>query len=186
MLSDMTEPTIPAANFSYRMAGERSDPSPAVTDEKQALTEFLEYYRQTLELKCANLDPARLSERSVPPSTLTLHGLLRHLTGVEQWWFRIQFAREEIDLLYYSDDNPDQDFEDLDGDVEESFARWREECARAREIVAASSLDDTGTRWSTGEPFTLRWLLLRLITEYARHIGQADLIREVIDGEVGE
>ncbi|MEU8630591.1 DinB family protein [Amycolatopsis sp. NPDC048633] len=180
----MTEHTTPVAVPS-RLAGERADPTP-VADERRALTESLDYYRRTFELKCEGLDPARLSERSVPPSTLTLHGLLRHLTGVERWWFRIQFAGEDLPNLYYSDDDPEQDFTALDGDVGEAFSLWHAECGRSREIVAASSLEQTGTRISTGEPFTLRWLMLRMIGEYARHIGQADLVRERIDGATGE
>jgi hypothetical protein len=180
----MTEHTIPTT-FGPRLSGERSDPAP-LGDERQALTESLEYYRRTFELKCTDLDPGQLSERSVPPSTLTLHGLLRHLTGCERWWFRIQFAGEAVPNLYYSDDDPDQDFTALDGDVGEAFSLWHKECERSREIVAASPLERTGTRLSTGEPFTLRWLMLRMIGEYARHIGQADLIRERIDGATGE
>ncbi|MEV6644770.1 DinB family protein [Amycolatopsis sp. NPDC051371] len=180
----MTEHTTPVAAPS-RLTGTRIDPTP-VADERQALTESLDYFRRTFELKCEGLDPARLSERSVPPSTLTLHGLLRHLTGVERWWFRIQFAGEDVPNLYYSDDDPEQDFTALDGDVGEAFSLWHSECARSREIVSASSLEQTGTRISTGEPFTLRWLMLRMIGEYARHIGQADLVRERIDGATGE
>jgi hypothetical protein len=180
----MTEHTTPVA-APARLTGDRADPTP-VADERQALTESLDYYRRTFEMKCEGLDPARLSERSVPPSTLTLHGLLRHLTGVERWWFRIQFAGEDLPNLYYSDDDPEQDFTSLDGDVGEAFALWHAECERSREIVAASSMDQTGTRISTGKPFTLRWLMLRMIGEYARHIGQADLVRERIDGATGE
>jgi hypothetical protein len=182
--STMTDQQIPAT-ISYRMPAARADPAP-VADERQALTESLDYYRETFELKCAGLDATRLSERSVPPSTLSLHGLLRHLTGCEQWWFRMQFAGEDVPILYYSDDDPEQDFDDLGGDVDEAFALWRAECARSREIVAAGSLDQTGVRKATGEPFTLRWLMLRAIGEYARHCGHADLLRELIDGEVGE
>jgi hypothetical protein len=181
----MTDHKVSPVAYSPRLTGERTDPTP-LADERQALTESLDYFRRTFELKCAGLDPGQLSERSVPPSTLTLHGLLRHLTGVERWWFRIQFAGEDVPILYYSDDDPDQDFTTLDGDVGEAFSLWQAECERSREIVAASSLEQTGTRVSTGEPFTLRWLMLRAIGEYARHIGQADLIRERIDGVTGE
>ncbi|MEU0531069.1 DinB family protein [Amycolatopsis tolypomycina] len=180
----MTEHTLPAV-LTPRLTSARTDPAP-VADERQALTETLDYYRRTFELKCAGLEPAQLSERSVPPSTLTLHGLLRHLTGCERWWFRMQFAGEDVPILYYSDDDPEQDFNELDGDVDEAFALWHAECERAREIVAAGSLEQTGIRRSTGEPFTLRWVLLRMIGEYARHVGHADLIRERIDGATGE
>ena len=180
-MTEHSTPTIVPA----RLTGERVDPDP-LADERQALAGSLDYYRRTFELKCAGLDSGQLSQRSVPPSTLTLHGLLRHLTGCERWWFRIQFAGEDVPLLYYSDDDPEQDFTDLDGDVDEAFALWHAECERSRQIVAAGSLDQTGIRRSTGEPFTLRWLMLRMIGEYARHIGHADLVRERIDGVTGE
>jgi len=89
-------------------------------------------------------------------------------------------------MLYYSDDDPGQDFDSLEGDIEEAFDVWRAECQRSREIVAAAaSLEETGTRRSTGEPFSLRWLMVRLIAEYARHDGHADLLRERIDGATG-
>ncbi len=181
----MPEQQLPTT-YTSRMDGTRADPAQEA-DERQTLIEYLDYYRQTFELKCARLTSAQLSEKSVPPSTLSLHGLLRHLTGCESWWFHRQFTQAEgVPLLYYSDDNPNEDFENLDGDVEEAFALWRAECDRSRAIVAASSLDQTGIRLRDNTPFTLRWLMLRMITEYARHLGQADLIRERIDGEVGE
>lgn len=181
----MPEQQLPTT-YSSRMDGERGDPSQDA-DERQTLIDYLDYYRRTFELKCGRLTSAQLSERSVPPSTLSLHGILRHLTGCESWWFHVQFAQAKgVPLLYYSDDNPNEDFDNLDGDVEEAFARWRAECDRSRAIVAASSLDQTGVRLRDNSPFTLRWLMLRMIGEYARHLGQADLIRERIDGEVGE
>ena len=181
----MPEQQLPTT-YSSRMNGERGDPSQDA-DERQTLTEYLDYYRHTFELKCAGLTPAQLSERSVPPSTLSLHGLLRHLTGCESWWFRTQFAQEKgVPLLYYSDDNPNEDFDELDGDVEEAFALWREECDRSRAIVAASAPGQTGVRLRDNTPFTLQWVMLRMIGEYARHLGHADLLRERIDGEVGE
>lgn len=93
---------------------------PAVGSERETLSAVLDWHRATLELKCAGLPPKRLSERAVPPSTLSLHGLARHLAGVERWWFRIQFAGEDIPMLYYSDEDPNQDFDRLDGDVDEA------------------------------------------------------------------
>lgn len=155
-------------------------------DDREILTAYLDWHRQTFELKCAGLPPERLSERGVPPSGLSLHGLVRHLAGVERWWFRVQFAGEDVPLLYYSDDDPDQDFDDLDGDVAEALAVWRAECDRSRQIVAdASSLDQTGTHKATGNPVSLRRVLVHLIAEYARHNGHADLLRERIDGATG-
>ncbi|SFB50586.1 Protein of unknown function [Amycolatopsis marina] len=162
----------------------RSEP-PAVGDEREVLTSFLDWHRETFALKCSGLSADQLSERSVPPSTMSLHGLLRHLAGVERWWFRLQFAGEDLPLLHYSDDDPEQDFDDLAGDVTEAFGIWRAECLRSREIVAAAALDDTGIRRATGEPISLRTILVKLIAEYARHNGHADLLRERIDGSTG-
>ncbi|HEY0450422.1 DinB family protein [Actinophytocola sp.] len=163
----------------------RADP-PLEADERTMLGAYLDFQRQTLALKCADVPDPKHSTRPVPPSGLSLHGLVRHLAGVERWWLHIQFAGEDVELLYYSDDDPDQDFDSLDGSFEEALAGWRRECARSREIVAAAeSLEATGVRRSTGERFSLRWVLLRLIAEYARHNGHADLLRERIDGQVG-
>nr|WP_184939625.1 DinB family protein [Planomonospora venezuelensis] len=159
---------------------------PLVGDEREVLTAFLDWHRRTFELKCSGVPAERLSEKGVPPSGLSLHGLLRHLAGVERWWFRLQFAGEDLPLLYYSDDDPDQDFESLGGDVSQALAVWHAECERSREIVAAaSSLDQTGVQRSDGRPISLRVILVKLIAEYARHNGHADLLRERIDGSTG-
>jgi uncharacterized damage-inducible protein DinB len=172
-------------SYSPTWDGDTRDPLPLVGDEREILTAFLEWHRQTFELKCSGLPLEKLSEKSISPSGLSLHGLIRHLSGAERWWFRTQFAGEDVPMLYYSDDDPDQDFDTLDGDVEEALAVWREECARAREIVANSSLDDTGTSFRTGEPVSLRRIVVHTIAEYARHNGHADLLRERIDGATG-
>ena len=154
-------------------------------DERTALTGFLDYHRQTFELKCSGLMPEQMSERAVPPSSMSLHGLVRHLAGVERWWFRQNFAGEDVPLLFYSDEDPGQDFDDLDGDVEEVFALWRDECERGRQIVASASLDDLAAREGPRGPVKLRWVMLNMITEYSRHNGHADLLRERIDGATG-
>jgi hypothetical protein len=167
------------------MAADARPVLPNLGDEREILTAHLDWHRQTFELKCAGLSPERLSEKVIPPSGLSLHGLLRHLSGVERWWFRIQFAGEDLPLLYYSDDDPNQDFDDLTGDIDETFAVWRAECDRAREIVAGSALDQTGTVMMTGKPISLRSVLVKMIAEYARHNGHADLLRERIDGTTG-
>jgi hypothetical protein len=172
-------------HLSPRWTGGGRPELPAVGDEREILTAYLDWHRRTFELKCAGVPPDRLSDKAVPPSGLSLHGLVRHLAAVERWWFRIQFAGEDLPLLYYSDDDPDQDFDSLDGDVDEAFAVWRAECDRAREIVAGSALDQTGTRLATGEPISLRAVLVNMIAEYARHNGHADLLRERIDGTTG-
>ncbi|GAB3901089.1 DinB family protein [Microbispora bryophytorum] len=177
---------IPEANYSKKWDDDSRSAPPLVGDEREILTAFLDWHRETFALKCSGLPKDRLSDKGAPPSGLSLHGILRHLGSVERWWFRIQFAGEDVPLLYYSDDDPDQDFEDLDGDVEEAFGVWRTECERSREIVAAArSLDETGVHRATGQPISLRRILVGMIAEYARHNGHADLLRERIDGATG-
>ncbi|HEY3979432.1 MAG TPA: DinB family protein [Streptosporangiaceae bacterium] len=171
------------------------DPDPRIApgrlaSERELLTSFLDWHRATFELKCTGVAPERLSDRGSPPSTTSLHGILRHLAGGEGWWFGQQFAGEGlwpagVTPLYTFDDDPDADFEDLGGDPAVALATWHAACQRSRRIVAAAeSLDQTGATMS-GQPFTLRWLLLHTIAEYARHNGQADLLREAIDGATG-
>jgi uncharacterized damage-inducible protein DinB len=180
----MTE--IPPQNFSPTWADDTRQPLPRVGDEREILTAFLDWHRETFELKCAGVPAERLSDTSIPPSQLSLHGLVRHLAATERWWFRQQFAGEDVPHLYYSDDDPNQDFEHLDGDVADAFAVWHEECRRSRDVVAnAASLDQTGIQRSSGQPISLRRILVHMIAEYARHNGHADLLRERIDGRTG-
>lgn len=179
----MTAP--PPENLSPAWPDDTRVPIPRIGDERAILTAFLDWHRATFALKCAGTAD-QFSQRTVPPSGMSLHGLLRHLAAVERWWFRQQFAGEDVPDLYYTDDAPNDDFDALDGDPAEAWATWRGECDRSREIVAsAASLDDTGTGRLSGEPFSLRWLLVHQIAEYARHNGHADLLRERIDGAVG-
>lgn len=179
-------PEIPEANYSPPWAEDTRPDLPVDADERETLTSFLDWHRNTLALKCAGVDRARLSDQSVPPSGLSLHGLLRHMAGVERWWFRLKFGQEDVPMLYYSDDDPNQDFETLDGDVDDVLEVWRAECARSREVVArTASLDDTGGLSRKGVPFSLRFVIVTMIAEYARHNGHADLLREQIDGQTG-
>jgi Protein of unknown function (DUF664) len=167
-------------------ADDSRTPPPLEADERSTLSAYLDWHRATLELKCAHVPPERLAEQVVAPSTISLHGLIRHLAGNERWWFRMQFAGEVLPMLYYSDADPDQDFEFAHADPAVDLDVWRAECELSRAIVAAApSMDSTGTRIQTGETFSLRWLMLRMIAEYAQHNGHADLVRERIDGAVG-
>jgi hypothetical protein len=181
----MTGAPVPK-HYSPRWSSDTRTTPPAVGDEREILSSVLDWHRATFELKCAGIPAERLSERAVPPSSLSLHGLVRHLAGVERWWFRLQFAGEDVPMLYYSDEDPDQDFDALDGDVGEAFGVWRAECQRSREVVAAAaSLDETGIKRRTGEPISLRSIMVDMVAEYARHNGHADLLRERIDGSLG-
>ena len=162
------------------------DREPYVADERAMLDGWLDFHRQTLLLKCTGLTAEQLKLRAAEPSTLTLLGLVRHMADVERAWFRRTIAGEDLPPIYWSDDDPDGDFDNVDtADVAESFATWRAECDAARKNVAATeSLDVTGVRWN-GDIVSLRWILAHMIEEYARHNGHADLIRELVDGQVG-
>ena len=169
------------------VAGERPH-TPKQAGERETLTGFLDHYRATLRLKCDGLDPAQLAERSAPPSTLSLLGLVRHMGEVEKGWFR-GFAGEPLEWRYCPEGNPDGDFDDAVGThecVDDAFAYWTGEIEHAREIVAAAtSLEDTLHRERSGTTVSLRWILVHMIEEYARHCGHADLLRERIDGATG-
>jgi Protein of unknown function (DUF664) len=170
------------------MTVERTDP-PLVAQEQQMLGAFLDFYRDTLALKCDGLTGDQLRERAVPPSSMSLLGLVRHMAEGEHQWFTLVLGREREEQApypYYTDDNPDADFDDVDvAGVAEAFETWRAKCAdeRAR-VAAAPSLDATGTQ--DGKEFSLRWIMIHMIEEYARHCGHADLLRERIDGAVGD
>lgn len=172
------------------MTGELVDRQEPAYDlgERAMLDAWLDYHRATLASKCSGLDDSQLRERSVRPSTLSLLGLVRHMAEVERNWFRRVLGGEDARPIYYSDpDDPDGDFDNVDtADVAEAFATWRAECDRARELAAAAAdLEVAGVKRS-GEQVTLRWILTHMIEEYARHNGHADLLRERIDGTVGE
>ena len=171
---------------------ERIEP-PFVADERTTLEGWLEYHRATLEYKCSSLSAAQLAERSVPPSTLSLLGLVRHMAEVERNWFRRVFAGDEdAGPIYYSDDDPDGDFDNVTADVvAEGFATWHDEIERARTIVGdADSLDARSVGRPRDDPrggaVSLRWIITHMIEEYARHNGHADLLRQLIDGETGD
>ena len=168
------------------MTVERIDP-PLVAQERGMLDAWLDYHRATLAVKCEGLTDDQLRARAVPPSSLSLLGLVRHMGEVERSWFRHVLGSEQAPPRYYSDENPDGDFDDVAGaGVAEAFGYWRDECAHARERVAAApSLDVTGTG-RRGERYSLRWIMVHMIEEYARHNGHADLLRERIDGTVGD
>lgn len=179
--------TIPPQNYAKQWEGDHRPALPSTGSETELLLAYLEWHRATFSLKCSGLSAEQLSTRGVPPSSMSLHGLIRHLTLGERWWLRIQFAAEDVPLPYYSDDDPDQDFDDVSGDPFVALGLWREECDRSRAIVAANpDLDRTGTRRRDGEPISLRVILVKMIAEYAQHNGHADLLRERLDGATGQ
>src|SRR5688572_18617367 len=120
---------VPEENYSPSWTTERA-PIPTTGGDRELLTALLDYHRQTFAAKCDGVPPERLRERGIPPSTLSLHGLARHLAGVERWWFRIQLAGEDVPMLFYTDDDPDLDFDfGEDADPVADLSTWRAECA---------------------------------------------------------
>ena len=179
------------------MTLERVEP-PLEAGEREMLNSWLDFHRATLAWKCDGLTGEQLRQRAVPPSSLSLLGLVRHMAEVERGWFRRTLAGEHAPPIYFSpNDNPDGDFDDVDdADVAADFATWRTECEAARKAeAAATSLDVTAVeqswawrRSSTETPrrVSLRWILVHMVEEYARHNGHADLLRERIDGATGD
>jgi uncharacterized damage-inducible protein DinB len=161
--------------------------APLIADERPMLEAWLEFHRGTLEMKCDGLSTEQLRERAVPPSSLSLLGLVRHMTDVERHWFRNTLNGEDVPDLYSSEDDRDGDFDHVDdADPADAFAAWRAELEHVRQVVAGvPSLEAVGARRRRGELVSLRWILVHMIEEYARHNGHADLIRERIDGSVG-
>jgi uncharacterized damage-inducible protein DinB len=170
------------------MATERARP-PLQAGEREMLTGWLEHHRAILLWKCQGLTDDQLKQRSVPPSSLSLLGLVRHMAEVERGWFRVVLLGEDLPDLYTTPEGPDPDFNGVDdADVAADFAAFGAECAASREVVAAAAdLDVLSKERSerTGEQFSLRWILTHMIEEYARHNGHADLLRETIDGGTG-
>jgi hypothetical protein len=163
---------------------ERID-EPFTGAERPMLEGFLDYQRASLLMRCSGLTASQLAERSVPPSRLSLLGIVRHLTDVERTYFRIRWGREQIATYYSTPDRPDGAFDDVDL----AFAQRDLERLVAEQDVARRSVADLpletifdNERW--GE-MSLRWALIHITVEYAAHTGQADLIRERIDGKRG-
>ncbi len=167
---------------------ERVEPD-RLTDEKTALDEWVDFHRATLLMKCEGLTAAQLKQRAVEPSTLSLLGLVRHMSDVERGWFRRHAAREDVAYHYSTDDDPDADLNNLEtADAAQDIAHFVEECQRCRDATAHLSLDEeVPSRGHHGDRMrNIRWIYLHMIEEYARHNGHADLLRERIDGVVGD
>ncbi len=159
--------------------------------EKATYAEYLTNYRLTIELKCEELDAEQLARRSVPPSTLSLLGLVRHLAQVENHWFqRVLQGRTDAPRLYKRDDDPDWDFTGAVADptvVADAFASWKGEIAAAQAWFDALDEADLGREVAVHDgAVAVRDVLVHVIEEYARHAGHADLLRECVDGRTGQ
>jgi uncharacterized damage-inducible protein DinB len=160
-----------------------------LVDERATLIDYLRAYRLTLRLKCADLDASQMASRSVPPSTMSLLGLIRHMADVELSWFRRVMAGEDAPRLYSSDDNREGAWNGAVGDpavVAQAWAAWEAEVDNADRFVAETGDLGKVGRQSGGNAIQLREVLVHMIEEYARHCGHADLLRERIDGRVGQ
>jgi hypothetical protein len=159
---------------------------PFVADERTTLEAFLDKQRTTLLWKCAGLTGEQLARRAVAPSSLSLLGLVRHLTEAERGHFRLEFAGEDVPQPYSTDDQPDAAFANASADTaEQDIATLIAEWDLARGAIAGAALDDCFTHPEIGQ-ISLRTQLNHMIEEYSRHIGHADLLRECIDGVTGE
>jgi uncharacterized damage-inducible protein DinB len=159
---------------------------PFTGDERAMLEGWLDWHRQTLVAKCASLTAEQLKQRAVEPSSLSLLGLLRHMTEVERGWFRIHAAGEQVPAVYCSDTNKDGDFDDIqDADAAADHATFLAEIEAAKAAVADIPLEHEFTT-KRRSAISVRWVYLHMIEEYARHNGHADLLRERIDGTTGD
>jgi Protein of unknown function (DUF664) len=166
-------------------AGDRPEP-PITGDERSMLPVWLDYQRSTLLWKCDSLGGAELVRRAIPPSSLTLLGLLRHMTYVEWHWFADVFAGSPAPEPFSLAGDPDADFNDLHPSAAQAdIDQFLRQCDVSRAIAQnAPDLDCVAA--SPRRPVSLRWIMVHMIEEYARHNGHADLLREVVDGSVGE
>jgi uncharacterized damage-inducible protein DinB len=169
----------------------RQDPDPSTVSERDSLAQYLDYQRETILLKTDGLTKEQLAQQ-IPSSGLTLAGLLYHLALVEESWSEEDFLglgpREDFAGIDWEAD-PDYEFRTaLDKEPDWLRRRYRDACNRSRQVMAgADSLDTPSVgRQIGGQPFTLRWMIMHLIEETARHAGHADLLREAVDGRVGE
>jgi len=168
---------------------------PRLGDERTTLVESLRCQRLTLEIKCAGLNAEAMARRSIAPSTMSLLGLVRHLAEMEREAFRVMMSGQDVPRLYCSGTDRDGDFDGAVPDprvVAQAWDAWRAEVDFATRFVAeAPSLDITGNdpenrHGSGGGPMSLREVLVGMIEEYARHMGHVDLLRERIDGRIGQ
>ncbi|KAA1423882.1 DinB family protein [Mumia zhuanghuii] len=165
------------------------DTDAVLVGERATLIDYLGTYRTTLRMKCDGLNAEQMARRSVPPSTLSLLGLVRHLADVERTWFRQVMAGEDAPRHYRTAEDRDADFNGAVGDdavVADAWRRWEDEVAYAERFV--DDADDLGMmarNLDRGE-IALREVLVHMIEEYSRHVGHADLLRECIDGRTGQ
>jgi hypothetical protein len=156
-------------------------------EERSQLDSWLAFYRATLLKKCAGLNVEELARRPIESSTMSLLGLLRHMTFVEQVWFERRFADYDVAPYYRRPGNVDVAWTELDGaTLDDVVALFNQACATSDDLARGHELDEFAKFAGVGrDPVDLRWIYLHMIEEYARHCGHADVLRELIDGVTG-
>ena len=178
----MSDPTLVVRD----RADTRTD-GPMLGSEREVLEHWLDLYRETLFLKIAGLTGDQLVARALPPSSLSLLGLVRHLTEVEAYWLRVVLHGQEVEDYWCTPDSPDGDFDGVDAQTAaEDVAAYESELSTTRDSLARwPDLDVPAIGLRHGKQVNLRWILVHLIEEYARHLGHMDLLRESVDGQTG-
>jgi uncharacterized damage-inducible protein DinB len=188
------DPEIPTERhfgWSNLFVAPDEDPRSMATSvgERATLIDFLMGCRQTLELKCRDLDVEQMARRTVPPSNMSLLGLVRHMADVERYWFRQVLSGEDAPRRYRTAEDHDADFNGAIPDpavVDDAWDAWREEVRCAERCVDGfGDLGATVQLPDEEEKIAVREVLIHMVEEYARHCGHADLLRERIDGRVG-
>jgi uncharacterized damage-inducible protein DinB len=177
------------ADMFLDLAEDPRENGPRLGDERATYAEFLRCQRLTLELKCAGLDAEQLARRAVEPSTMSLLGLVRHMAEVERGWFRRALSGQDAPRLYQMPEEPDGDFDGAVADpavVAEAWAAWHAEVAFAESYLAADTDLGRVMTDSHGGEISVREVLVHMVEEYARHNGHADLLRERLDGRLGQ
>jgi hypothetical protein len=163
------------------------DHPPLVADERTTLTSWLDFHRTTLRQKCEGLTGPQMVRASVPPSPMTLLGMVQHMTLVEWWWFEHIFAGGSTPEPMETGDDPEAEWLKLDpGRVGEALEEFKRQCAHSRNIVGRAGSFDVLSASPERPTRDLRWVMVHMIEEYARHNGHADLLRECVDGAVGD
>lgn len=169
--------------------GERAFPPVRIADERTTLVELLEWYRTGVERKVAGVG-AELATTRPLASASSIAGLVKHLALVEDSWFHVRFAGRDEPVEWADADfeaDPDWEFHTALGEpLEEQVARYRAACDRSRAAIEGRSLDDPAAAPGPGGPFVLRFALVHLLEETARHLGHLDVLRELLDGTTGE
>jgi uncharacterized damage-inducible protein DinB len=168
-----------------RVVAHQRLPVPFAGDEKTMLSAFLDRYRETITWKLDGLSTEQASQRLLPSAT-TLLGIVKHLAYVERWWFQMNFAGNPVSFPW-SENEPDQDIDfriSSTDTIDSITALYQREIERSREIAAAARIDEMGKGVDKVEPRSLRWIMIHMIDETARHAGHADILRELTDGAI--